>query len=475
MPNTHRHTKIVFTVGPASTPPATLHALITSGADVCRINMAHASHADVRNTVSAVRGACTKAGRHVALLMDVKGPEIRTSTIAHNIQLKPDQTLTFTTENHDPTTATPTTHSVAVNYPGLPADIHPGDTVLVDSGLLRLEVLSTSTTSATCRVVIGGELGSKRHINLPGVNVRLPSLTDKDKADIAVGVELGIDFFALSFARDASAINTLRSHLDGLGSPARIVAKIEDQSGVKNIGAIVRATDAVMIARGDLGIEIPYEQLPGVQAEIGKACLAEGKPFIVATQLLESMVDNPMPTRAEITDVANAVQELADAVMLSGETAVGKYPAECVAALNRIIDHVEPNTHHKLNDLIQLKDSKTKILRSAAVLAKEIDGAIVVFTKSGYLPAVLAALRPDAVPVYAFTDSAATFHQLLLYWGIEPFLMPFSDDPETTIEHAFSCLIEKNWAASGDEIVVITNALARDSIIDTIQLRTISA
>jgi pyruvate kinase len=429
--------------------------------------MAHATGDWVQALVTRVRQISSEVHRHVAIMMDVKGPEIRTAPVSSPIELKAGEIFEFYTDQ--PSNDLP---GVSVNYPGLPHDVNIGATVLVDSGLIRMQVLEKDDTHVRCRITTPGKLGSRRHINLPGVDVNLPSLTEKDERDLAAGVQAGIDFVALSFVRRAEDVQTLRALLDRLKSKARIIAKIEDQSGVRNLTSIVRAADAVMVARGDLGIEIEYHILPLVQSEIVQTCLVEGKPVIIATQLLESMISSPMPTRAEISDVCNSVRERADAVMLSGETTTGLYPLECVEVLKNILTSVEPTEKRRLNHEIYVVEPKGKMLRSASVLAQEVgNSGIVVFTRSGFLAYTLAAIRPVGVPIYAFTDDEALFRQLLLPWGVEPFLMPFDQDPEQTILNALAYLKRRQWCDTGTWLVVITNALAHDKIIDTIQLR----
>ncbi len=465
----YRQTKIIATLGPATESRDMLRELIVRGVDMVRLNMAHATHEWVEEVVRSIREVSHEVSRHVGVIMDVKGPEIRTGKVEEAIPLKRGDLFEFHIEGASPTGNTP---AVSVNYPGLPADLSVGDTVLVDSGLIRMLVISKDAERICCEVITPGVLTSKRHINLPGVFVRLPSLTAKDEGDLAVGARAGMDFVALSFAREANDIRNLRDCLDRLGSRARIIAKIEDQTGVANREEIIRAADAVMVARGDLGIEIDYPRLPLVQTELIRACEAEGKPVIIATHLLESMIHSPMPTRAEISDVCNAVREQADAVMLSGETTTGAYPLESVQVLKAIIENIEPSVPSKLNPVIKLREPKAKMLRSAAVLAQDLgDSGIVVFTRSGFLPYVLGALRPRAVPIYAFTDVETIFRQLLLPWGVEPFLMPFSEDPDTTILHALKRLRDRNWCLPGTWLVVITNALAADEIVDSMQLR----
>jgi pyruvate kinase len=465
----YRHTKIIATIGPATESVEKLSELISAGVDVIRLNMAHGSCEWVAQVVARVREASHRVHRQVAVMMDVKGPEIRTGPVEHAFELAAGDHFEFFTQ-----TPSEGIRGVMVNYGGFPADVNVGATVLVDSGLMRLEVLEKDETHVRCRVLTPGRLGSRRHINLPGVDVNLPSLTEKDERDIRAGVTAGIDFVALSFVRRSDDILVLRTLLGHLGSKAKIIAKIEDQAGLRNLEGIVQATDSVMVARGDLGIEIEYHTLPQVQTRIVELCLAEGKPVIIATHLLESMISAPMPTRAEISDVSNAARERADAVMLSGETTTGAYPLECVEVMKNILRSTEPTEKRGLNEVLQLHEPKAKMLRSAAVLAQQLTpSGIVVFTRSGFLAWTLAALRAVAVPIYAFTDDEIIFRQMLLPWGVEPFMIKFYDDPEETIREALTRLKQREWCDKGTWLVVITNALARDKIVDTIQLRQI--
>ncbi len=467
----YRHTKIIATIGPATDSEERLAQLITSGVDVLRLNMAHGSGDWAKALIARVRKVSLELDRHVAVMMDVKGPEIRTVAVDEPFELRVGDLFEFFTD-----TPSPDIRGVAVNYPGLPGDVSVGATILVDSGLIRLEVLSKDASHVRCRVLTPGKLGSRRHVNLPGMMVNLPSLTEKDERDVRAGVEAGIDFVALSFVRRSEDILLLRDFLDNLGSRARIIAKIEDQSGVRNMHSIIKATDAVMVARGDLGIEIDYHTLPLVQTQIVDLCLKEGKPVIIATHLLESMISAPMPTRAEISDISTAVRERADCVMLSGETTTGLYPLECVEVMRKIVGSIEPTEKRPVNDTLQLDQPKTKMLRAATVLAQEQgDSGIVVFTRSGFLAYTLAALRAVGVPIYAFTDDAETFRHLLLPWGIEPFLMPFSDDPEETVQNALAYLKRQDWCDEGTWLVVITNVLAQGRVIDSLQLRQVDA
>jgi pyruvate kinase len=465
----YRHTKIIATLGPVTESKEMLAKLILEGVDIMRLNMAHASHQWVADAIWYIREVSSEVGRHVGVMMDVKGPEIRTGVVDTPLSLSQGDRIEFYIEGATPTGDIP---AVTVNYPGLPGDLEVGKTVLVDSGLIQMRVLEKDDSRVRCEVLTAGKMGSKRHINLPGVCVKLPSLTKKDHEDLQAGVNAGIDFVALSFVREAEDVRVLRRTLDAMGSTAKIIAKIEEQSGVRNMVEIIREADAIMVARGDLGIEIDYHRLPLVQTELVHACQAEGKPVIIATQLLETMIHSPMPTRAEISDVSTAIREQADAVMLSGETTTGAYPLECVRVLKDIIGTMEPSVPMTLNTKIVLEEPKAKMVRSAMVLAQELgNSGIVVFTRSGYLAYALGALRGKGIPIYAFTDVQPIFRQLLLPWGVEPFLMEFSEDPERTISDAIAYLKRKEWCLSGTWLVVITNALAADKIIDTIQLR----
>lgn len=466
-------TKIIFTVGPATSDIEMLEKLIRAGVDICRINMAHADHAWTREIVKNVHTASKNAGRQIATMMDVKGPEIRTGDVPETFELEKGEIFEFTygegigglTENG--------VRRVDVNYEGFGEDISVGDTVLVDSGLIRFSVISIEGTRVRCEVLIPGPMGNRRHINLPGVRVRLPALTKKDQGDIDVGIEAGIDFFALSFVREAEDLHTFHKYLEEQNSAARIIAKIEDQQAIQNLEAIIDASDGLMVARGDLGVECPFEDLPLIQSRAIDSCIQQSKPVIVATHMLESMIDSPIPTRAEVTDISNAIREQADCVMLSGETTVGKYPLECVDVLKRIATRMEGASDKGLRVDLPLARPRSKMLRSAAYLAAEMESAIVVFTRRGFYAQKLSSLRPS-VPIYAFTDNPTLFKQLLIMRGIEPFFMKFNSmDFERTIQDSFAALKNGKWSKEGDSVVVITKMRAGEQRLDTTQLRTI--
>lgn len=467
-----RQTKIVFTIGPATMSEEALAQLISGGVDICRINMAHATHEWTREICQRVRKVSAEVGREIALMMDVKGPEIRTGKVGDEPYiLEEGEIFDFVMELKDEDQSLDGKRYIDVNYPSLDRDVSVGDTILVDSGLMRLKVLEIMDGRIRTEVVIPGPLGNKRHINLPGVRVKLPSLTEKDRGDIKVGVEEGVDFFALSFVRESFDLDILRRTLSDQKSKALIIAKIEDQQAISNLDDIIAASDGLMVARGDLGIECPYDELPIIQHKAIKTCLRIGRPVIVATHMLESMIENPVPTRAEVSDVSTAVLEKSDCIMLSGETTTGKYPFECIEVFKRISLRMEEASSTNNFNGVELKTPKAKMLKSAAHLAADLDNcAIVVFTRSGYLAKIMSSLRPKS-PIFAFTDNKDLFRSLLILWGIEPFLIDFDDNPETTIQNAMAMLKVRPWVTSGDNIVLITNALSGDCVIDSIQLR----
>ena len=464
-----RKTKIICTLGPATEKAETLRQLIEHGADVFRFNMSHAQHEWVRAVVPRIRQLADEAGRPVAILIDTQGPAIRTGDLKTELHLQPGDIIEFTVRG----AKSEEKYSVDVNYEGLVKDIKVGDTVLVDNGMLRLLVLEKRQNRIRCRVVTPGTLGSRRHINLPGVRVNLPPLTEKDMADVSLGVELGVDFVALSFVREQSDIAELRRLLTQKKSKALIVAKIEDQSAVQSIEEIIKVADAIMVARGDLGIECPMEELPIIQRRIVKMSLRLGKPVVVATHMLESMISNPVPTRAEITDVANAVFEQADAVMLSGETSVGRYPVECVQVLNRVAVRIERSGGAGYAKSVILEDTRQKTVASAVVLANSLRRAkIIVFTRHGTMARNVSNLRPEHAPIFAFTPSEEVRRQLSISWGAYPVRIEFTEDPNATIESAERFLRDHKLTQPGDNLVVISDVRAGQALIDCVQLRT---
>jgi len=463
-----RRTKLICTIGPSTESVEVLERMFAKGVEVARLNMSHAKHDWTRTMVARLREISARASHPCAIMVDTQGPAIRTGEMPIPMHLKPGDVFEFTVKG----ARSEEEKSVDVNYDNLVRDIDVGDTVLVDNGVMRLRVLQKLHRRIRCEVLTEGELGSRRHINLPGVKVSMPSITEKDRRDIALGVELGVDLIALSFVRERKDIEELRELLANAKSDAKIIAKIEDQQSVENIGELIEAADAIMVARGDLGIECPYEELPIIQRRIVKACLKYGRPVIVATHMLESMIENPMPTRAEVTDVANAVFEQADAVMLSGETTVGKYPLECIEVIHRIAERIERSGGAGYAERAELKDERQKVVRSAVVMANELRAkGILVFTRHGYMAKFTSWLRPRYSPIFAFTNSERLRNQMNLLWGVSPFVIQFSDDPETTILRAQSVVKERGLLRAGDQVVIISDILAREKLINAVQMR----
>lgn len=470
----YRHTKIIFTIGPASESEEKLEEIIASGADICRLNMAHASHEWTRDVVRRVRSVCNRVGRQMAIMMDIKGPEVRTGDLPEPIMLEKGEIFDFLVKGTLEENLEEGIRGVTVNYPGLSRDVEIGATLLVDSGLVRMEILEKLEDRVRCKVIIPGPMTNRRHINLPGVKVGLPALTNKDKADILVGAGEGVELYALSFVREADDLDIFRRYLLEQKIDGRIIAKIEDQSAIANLDDIIQASDGLMVARGDLGIECPFEQLPIIQRRAVNNCIRNKKPVIIATHMLESMIENPLPTRAEVTDVANAIYEKADCIMLSGETTTGKYPVESIRVMDRITRQIEGEMEKGTLEDVILRTPKSLMLKNAVQLAQDLKKCgIIVFTRNGTLTRVLSALRPAHCPIFAFTDSRILFKQLLMQWGVEPFMMDFDVDPEITIQKAFERLktSKMQWAQEGDWMVVVTNVIAGEKIIDSIQMR----
>ena len=463
-----RKTKIVCTLGPATDSPEMLARLIAAGANVFRLNMSHATHEWVRAVVPRIREVARQTSANIAVMMDTQGPAIRTGDVATSLDLHPGDKVEFTvrgakSEEH---------YSVDVNYDGLIDDIREGDVVLVDNGNLHMKVLAKKENRIHCEVLTQGVLGSRRHINLPGVKVNLPPMTEKDLKDIVVGVELEVDYFALSFCREKSDVEAMRAELRRLGSDAHIIAKIEDQHAVTFVKEIISAADAVMVARGDLGVECPMEELPIIQRRIVKSCLQVGKPVIVATHMLESMITNPLPTRAEITDVANAVYEQADAIMLSGETSVGKYPVQCVEIFDRVARRIERSGGAGFAREAIVEGPRQKTVAAAVSLANNFPQAkLVVFTFHGTMALHVSHLRPQHAPIFAFSPDERVCRRLALLYGVQAQRMGFVPQPDANVFAAEAALLLKGLAEPGDHLVVVTDILEGDRRHESVQLR----
>ncbi len=466
-----RRTKIVSTLGPATDSVQMIGQLMDAGVNVFRLNMSHAPHDWVRRVFADIRSESAKRQRHTGILMDTQGPAIRTGDLSVPLDLQPGQKFTLTVRGERDLEE----HSVDVNYENFINDISVGDVVLIDNGTIQMKVLAKNGNKVECEVLTEGTLGSRRHINLPGVKVSLPALTSKDIKDVKLGLELGVDFLALSFVREARDLLQLREMFEPGKPHPFVIAKIEDQEAIKNLEAIVSEADGIMVARGDLGIEIPYEELPIVQRRIVKTCLRVGRPVIVATHMLESMIESPMPTRAEVTDVSNAVFEEADAIMLSGETTVGKYPLKCIEVFDKIATRIERSGSAQFHDAAELTQPRQKLVKSAVVMANELKAAaLLVFTRHGSMAQYASWMRPHYSAIYALCENEKTANEMALCWGVTPFVMPFDFiNPQNTIETALKNLTEQGRLQPGATVVIIGAISVGTEIVDAVQMRTV--
>lgn len=412
-----RKTKIICTIGPATSSYDMLEKLYHAGMNVVRLNMSHGDHESHKNVIKAIRTLNRKVSYTIPVLLDTQGPEIRTGHRAVDLNLKQGEEITVVVRGADDVEES----SIHIDYEDLIETVQAGDKITVDNGLINLQVLSKEHFTMRCRVVDGGLLKGKRHVNLPGVRVNLPAITDKDREDILFGMEQEVDFIALSFVRSVDDILQLRELLGAKARNTKIIAKIEDQEGVNNLSEIIAEADGVMVARGDLGVEVPFYELPNIQRRMVRECAEAGKRVIVATHLLESMIENPMPTRAEVTDVANAVHEEVDAVMLSGETTIGKYPVKCVENLDKIALSVEPDQGLRFTDNLNQEKQKQNIAASAVHLADTMQvRAIVVITRKGRMANYVANCHPRHAVIYGFSNESRTRRQLALCRGVLP-------------------------------------------------------
>jgi pyruvate kinase len=468
---TVRRTKIISTLGPATDSAEMIGKLMDAGVNIFRLNMSHAPHDWVRRVFAAIRAESKKRSSHAGILMDTQGPAIRTGDLSVPLDLQPGQKFTLTVRGERDLEQ----HSVDVNYENFVNDISVGDVVLIDNGTIQMKVLAKNGNKVECEVLTHGKLGSRRHINLPGVKVSLPALTAKDIKDVKLGLELEVDFIALSFVRESRDLLQLREMFEEGKPHPLVIAKIEDQEAIKNLESIVQEADGIMVARGDLGIEIPYEELPIVQRRIVKMCLRFGRPVIVATHMLESMIESPMPTRAEVTDVANAIFEETDAIMLSGETTVGKYPLKCIEVFDKIATRIERSGSAQFHDLAELITARQKLVKSAVVMANELKAAaILVFTRHGSMAQYASWMRPHYSPIYALCETEKTANEMALCWGVTAFVMEFDFiDPQNTIENGLKELTAQGRLKKGDMAVIIGAISVGTEIVDAVQMRTI--
>ena len=429
-------TKIICTIGPASSNISTLKKLHKSGMNVARINMSHATHESAKGIIDSINkinssnaGSISKIG----ILLDTQGPEIRTGDTSLPIELEVGDSVTLTVRDETDVE----TSSIKVNYKGLIESVSVGSQITVDNGLINFKVLSKKSETLVCKVIHGGKIGSKRHVNLPGVRINMPSITPKDIEDIKFGIKHNVDFIAASFVRSRKDLNLLDDILKKKNSQAKIIAKIENQEGLDNIEDICKSAWGIMVARGDLGIETSLTDLPNIQRKIMFYCAVHGKRSIVATHLLESMINNPTPTRAEVTDIANAIYEGADALMLSGETSVGKYPIECVSFLKSLSIKTEKfKTLGYESDLITNSDWES-IAKTAKNLCESINAdGIIAITRTGATANYISNAKPNGVPIFTFTNNLKTLNQLSLVGSTHSFYMPRLNNHDKTLMHA---------------------------------------
>jgi pyruvate kinase len=464
-----KRTKVICTIGPATQSYSSLKKLKEAGMDVIRINMSHSDHKFAKKVIERTKKLNETLSSPVGILLDTQGPEIRTGETSQIIDLKPGEKVAITVRDETDVESS----SIHVNYEDLISKVNVGDLISVDNGLMNFEVLQKEEALLHCKVLHGGRLGSKRHVNIPGVRIDLPSLTKKDKEDILFGMKQDVDFIALSFVRSASDVEDLKDFLKSRLKKVKIISKIEDKEGLANIDLITRVSDGVMVARGDLGIETDLANLPNIQRKIMHRCAKWGRRSIVATHLLESMINNPIPTRAEVTDVANAIYEGADAVMLSGETSIGNYPVECVEFISRIAKQTEKyNTLGYEKDL-HLESDWHHLGVAARNIAERIDAdGIIAITRSGLTAQIVCNAKPSSMPVFAFTNNRKTLRQMSLSGSLINYYSPISADHEKTVKQVLKILKNTLNPEKEMKFVLISGVMSENST-DAIEIRSV--
>ena len=450
-----RRAKIVATLGPATESLEKIEALIDAGMDVARINRSHGDRNEHRVTFKRVKAAAKAAGRNVAVLVDLQGPKIRLGRFVDGgAELAVGDTFTITTEDVEGTK-----DLVSTTYPGLPGDCNPGDPILIDDGRVTVRVVEVSGPRVVTTVEVAGRVSNNKGLNLPGVPVSVPALTEKDEEDLRWAARLGADFIALSFVRSASDYEDVQRILDEEGRRIPVIAKLEKPQAIENLPEVIAAFDGIMVARGDLGVEFPLEQVPLVQKRAVELARRNAKPVIVATQVLDSMMTAPRPTRAEVSDCANAILDGADAVMLSGETSVGRYPIECVRTMSKIIENVETEGPERIAPLGSKPHTRSGVLTAAAAdIGEELAVKyLVTFTQSGDSARRMSRLRAQ-IPLVAYTPLGSTRRQLALSWGVQTFRVPRVDDTDEMVELVDQDLQSRGLAKIGDRVVVVAGA-----------------
>ena len=452
-------------MGPNSDDREVMKQLLLNGMDVARFNFSHGTHDEQRARYKQLREVAEEVGKPVAALLDTKGPEIRTGVLkdGKKVTLTAGEEIILTTED-----IVGDAKRVHINYNGLNEDVTEGNVILIDDGLIELHVERVEGTEIYCRIMNGGELGERKGVNVPNVKIKLPALTDKDKEDIRFGIELGFDYIAASFIRSADAIREIRQMLDEGGSSMGIIAKIENAEGLENLDEIIEASDGIMVARGDLGVEIAPEKLPHLQKMMIKKCSAACKVVITATQMLDSMIRNPRPTRAEVSDVANAVYDGTDVVMLSGETANGKYPVEALKMMAQICETSEQYLDYNAYRMRRVSTANRKnisnaVCYSSVSTAHDLEADVIIAPSiSGFTTRLLSKWRPSTT-VIGLSPSATAVRQMQIYWGVKPFQARRADSTDLLIESSVELLKEKNVVKSGDVAVVTAGVVSKNT------------
>ena len=466
----YKRTKIICTIGPSTESFSSIKKLHEAGMNVARLNMSHSNHKNAKKIIDRIKKLNQSIETPVGILLDTQGPEIRTGDTSQVVNLEPGQLVSFTIRDEIDVETT----SIRVHYDELIQSVNVGTLISLDNGLLNFKVLKKSKNELECKVLDGGKLGSKRHVNLPGIRINLPSVTEKDKRDIAFGLKEDVDFIALSFVRNASDIDDLKEVLKNNIKKVKIISKIEDREGLSNIEEICQVSDSVMVARGDLGIETDLANLPNIQRKIMSNCAKYGVRSIVATHLLESMIDNPTPTRAEVTDVANAIYEGADAVMLSGETTIGKYPIESVKFISRIAKQTEKYRTLGYESQLISKTDWQHLGVAAKDIAESIkaDG-IIAITRSGQTAEIVANAKPFMIPIFAFSNNKKTIKQLSLTGSVHAYKSSMHSDHEKNLQSIMKILKKELSPTRELKFVVISGILSENSA-DAIEVRSLN-
>ncbi len=449
-----RKTKIVCTLGPATDSDGVLREMLESGMNVARFNFSHGSHEEHKRRLDALKALREELGLPVAAMLDTKGPEVRLRSFADGaVALKTGGEFTLTTRD-----VAGDERICSVTYADLPGDVKPGNTILLDDGLVRLTVLETTSTDIRCRVENDGVMKNNKGVNVPGIRLSMPYMSQRDREDILFGVEQGFDFIAASFVRTAADVREIRRLLDEAGSSIQIIAKIENQEGVSNLTEILSVADGIMVARGDMGVEIDFTEIPIIQKDMIAQCMDAGKPVITATQMLDSMVENPRPTRAEITDVANAIYDGTSAIMLSGETAAGKYPVDAVKTMDAIARRTEADINYakRMRNLTGSARLSIAAATAHAACTTALDigaDAIITVSQSGATARLVSRFRPGST-VVACLLSEQVRRQMALYWGVVPLLMPYAQNTDQLIDFAVRAAEEAGLVKQGDLVVL---------------------